>query len=121
MGNRIIAIFLLLAALGWAQNQDPYHRKKEPTERTLSGAVTNSDGSAAAGVEVQLKNMKTLQVRTFITKDKGDYVFTGLSRDTDYQVRARSKTEESAWRNLSSFDTKLEPVLNLQMKATEAK
>ena len=37
---------------------------------------------------MQLKNTKTLEIRSFITRDNGNYYFHGLSTDVDYELRA---------------------------------
>lgn len=91
-------------------------QKRAATERSLSGFVTDGDGKAIAGAVVQLKNTRTLQVRSFITRDKGDYYFSGLSKDVDYELKAQSKGHTSSSKTLSSFDSKATPVINLQIK-----
>jgi hypothetical protein len=90
--------------------------KKAASERPVSGFVTDADGKPVVGAIVQLKNTRTLQVRSFITREKGDYYFAGLSKDVDYEVKAQLNGHTSAARTLSSFDPKPQPVLNLQIK-----
>jgi hypothetical protein len=99
-------------------NQKPTaaEKKKSALERPVSGVVTDADGKPIVGAVVQLKNLRTLQVRSFITREKGDYFFSGLSKDTDYELKALNKGQFSTPRTLSSFDTKAQPVLNLQVK-----
>jgi len=94
-------------------------QKRAATERTLSGFVTDAEGKAVAGAVVQLKNTRTLQVRSFITREKGDYYFSGLSKDVDYELKAQSKGHSSSSKTLSSFDSKATPVINLQIKEKE--
>jgi protocatechuate 3,4-dioxygenase beta subunit len=91
-------------------------KQRAEVERPISGVVTDADGKPVVGAVVQLKNTKTLQVRSFITKDKGEYYFAGLNKDVDYEVRAKFNGHDSALKILSSFDTKPNPVLNLQIK-----
>ncbi len=91
-------------------------QKRAATERSLSGFVTDADGKPIEGAVVQLKNTRTLQVRSFITRSKGDYYFSGLSKDIDYEVKAESKGKTSSSKTLSSFDSKATPVINLQIK-----
>jgi hypothetical protein len=67
------------------------------------------------GAVVQLKNTKTLQIRSFITRDNGAYYFHGLSTDVDYEIRADFDGASSAARTLSSFDTRKQPVVNLKL------
>jgi hypothetical protein len=91
-------------------------KKRAASERPLSGVVTDADGSPVKDAIVQLKNTRTLQIRSFITREKGDYFFAGLSKDIDYEVKATFNGKSSPTRTLSSFDTKPQPVLNLQIK-----
>jgi hypothetical protein len=91
-------------------------QKRAATERSLSGFVMDADGKTIAGAVVQLKNTRTLQVRSFITREKGDYYFSGLSKDVDYELKAQSQGKTSSSKTLSSFDSKAAPVINLQIK-----
>jgi hypothetical protein len=104
---------------GQAQSTPPStssDKKKAAAERPVSGFVTDADGKPVAGAVVQLKNTRTLQVRSFITREKGDYYFSGLSKDVDYELKAELNGKSSSARTLSSFDSKAEPVINLQLK-----
>ena len=102
---------------GQAPPQTAPKAAKPSSERPVSGIVTDADGKAVAGAVVQLKNVRTLQIRSFITREKGDYYFAGLSKDVDYEVKAAdSNGHSSAPKTLSAFDTRAEPVLNLQLK-----
>jgi hypothetical protein len=91
-------------------------KKKAAAERPLAGFVTDADGKPIADAIVQLKNTRTLQVRSFITREKGDYFFAGLNKDVDYEVKATFNGHTSPTRTLSSFDTKPQPVIDLQIK-----
>jgi len=113
MVRRICAILLVLmmSTAIFAQRRD-----KTPAERSVSGIVTDASGNPVPGAVVQLKNMKTLQVRSFIAKDKGDYYFNGLSTDVDYQLLAQANGKESAPRTISTFDSHPQVVMNFQLK-----
>lgn len=91
-------------------------KPKEPTEKSVSGTVTDASGNPVPGAVVQLKNMKTLQVRSFIAKDMGEYVFMGLPLDADYELKAESNGKASPTKTLSSFDGRTEAKINLQIK-----
>jgi len=91
-------------------------KKKAAAERPLAGFVTDASDKPIIGAVVQLKNTRTLQVRSYITHDKGDYYFSGLNKDVDYEVKAQFQGHTSAMRTLSSFDTRAQPVLNLTIK-----
>ncbi len=91
-------------------------KKKAAAERPIQGLVTGADGKLIVGAVVQLKNTRTLQVRSYITREQGSYYFSGLNKDIDYEVKAQFNGKTSTTRKLSSFDTRTEPVLNLEIK-----
>jgi Carboxypeptidase regulatory-like domain len=108
-GVVLLAVLLTTFAVGQKKG-------KAPAERSLSGIVTDADGNPVPGAVVQLKNLKTLQVRSYIAREKGDYHFNGLGTDTDYEVKAEWNGRGSATRTLSSFDSHPEAVINLALK-----
>jgi hypothetical protein len=69
---------------------------------------------------VYLKNLKTLLILSFITKENGTYYFHGLSPDIDYELRAASKDEASPTKTLSAFDSRTEAVIDLKMSKKQA-
>jgi hypothetical protein len=106
-----VACFLLLAAgAAWPAKKD-----ENANIRTVQGVVSNAQGEAVNGAVVQLKNTKTLQIRSFITRDNGNYYFHGLSTDVDYELRADSDGTSSGARTLSSFDSRKLAVMNLKL------
>jgi hypothetical protein len=102
----VVALLLLVCAPGFAQKD---------TTRSVEGAVSNSDDSAVSGAVVQLKNMKTLQIRSFITKEDGTYHFFELSPDVDYELKADFRGASSGNKTLSSFDSRKKAVINLKL------
>ena len=84
--------------------------------RSVQGVVSNAQGEAVNGAVVQLKNTKTLQIRSFITRDNGSYYFHGLSTDVDYELRADSDGASSGAKTLSSFDSRKQATMNLKLK-----
>ena len=103
------AVFLLMvcAPVAFAQ--------KDAATRSVEGAVTNSDDSSVTGAVVQLKNLKTLQIRSFITKEDGTYHFFELSPDVDYELKADFQGASSGPKTLSSFDSRKKAVVNLKL------
>ena len=75
---------------------------KQRTAREPIVQVTDENHKPVAGAVVQLKNTKTLQIRSFITKEDGSYYFNGLSGDVDYELRADYQGSASPTRTLSS-------------------
>jgi hypothetical protein len=112
--KRLAVVFLVLGVATAAFSQGK--KSKEPAEKSVSGVVTDEDGSPVPGAVVQLKNTKTLQIRSFIAKEHGEYYFNGLSTDVDYELKADFNGKASGSKTLSSFDTHPEARLNLQLK-----
>ena len=67
------------------------------------------------GAVVQLKNLKSLQIRSFITKEDGTYHFYELSPDVDYELKADFQGTASGSKTLSSFDSRREAIINLKL------
>ena len=92
-----------------------FAQKKTHATRSVQGSVTNPDDSSAIGAVVQLKNLKTLQIRSFITKEDGTYHFFELSPDVDYELKADFQGASSGPKTLSSFDSRKKAVINLKL------
>jgi hypothetical protein len=90
-------------------------KKGDVNIRTVQGTVNDAAGDAVNGAVVQLKNMKSLQIRSFITKDNGAYYFHGLSTDVDYELRADFQGASSGGKTLSTFDSRKVAVMNLKL------
>ncbi len=90
-------------------------RQGEATVRSVEGSVTNAAGKPVAGAVVQLKNTKTLQVRSFISKEDGTYAFHGLSTNVDYELKAEYQGATSDVKTLSVFDSRTKAVINLKL------
>jgi len=95
-------------------------KKKDPNDslRTVQGTVTDAAGNPVDGAIVQLKDTKTLQIRSFVTQQKGAYYFHGLSPNVDYEVRADYPTQgtSSPTKTVSSFDSRKEVSINLKLE-----
>jgi hypothetical protein len=107
----ILAAVLLAAPAGLAQS----NKKKGGQTRIVQGTVTGTDDQIVNGAVVQLKNLKTLQVRSFITQKDGTYHFNELSPDIDYELRADYSGASTSTKTLSSFDNRKEAIINLKL------
>jgi hypothetical protein len=114
----LVAVAFVLAAVAWPVDRvsGAGRERVDPTIRNLTGIVLDPDGNPLAGAVVQLKNMKSLQVRSFITQEDGGYSFPGLSKDIDYEVRADFKGGTSPVRKLTIYDTRTKPNINLTVE-----
>jgi hypothetical protein len=106
----LVLLLLPLAALAQKKNKG-----EGGNTRSVSGEVTGPDDVAIDGAVVQLKNTKTLDIRSFITQDHGSYRFNGLSSDIDYELRADYNGMSSSTKTLSSFDDRKAATINLKL------
>ena len=111
----ILAAAILLAICALAAFSQGGGKKGDEQNRSVKGSVHTPDDQSANGAVVQLKNTKTLQVRSFITKDDGTYYFHGLSPDVDYELKADFQGASSGTKTLSSFDSRKEAIINLKL------
>src|SRR5271154_4701442 len=108
---KALAILALICGSLAAQQKN-----EDTSTRTVEGMVTNPTNEPVAKAVVQLKNTKTLQIRSFITQDDGSYHFAGLGTDVEYQVKADHEGVSTSWKTLSIFNSKKTPVINLKLK-----
>ena len=111
----LAAMAALLSASVFAQNKTKQERREEANSRSVMGTVVGSDDQPVNGAVVQLKDMRTLQVRSFITQSDGQYHFSGLRADIDYQLTVKAGDATAPQRTLSLFDNRKEAVLNFKL------
>ena len=101
---------LLLAGLAAAQDA-----KHEAQLRTVRGVVMDKSESPVPSGVVFLKNPRSNAVRSYISDDQGNYRFSGLDPNADYEIHAEKDGATSPTRTVSSFDSKKDLVLNLKI------
>ena len=120
MTPRILVILCLSIGLAFTAMPAAAQSKKEKAEeakvRPVEGVVTNAADQPVEGAVVQMKNLKSLQVRSFITKDDGRFIFRGLDINTDYELKADGKGGTAAAKRLSVFDDRRKPVINFKLE-----
>ncbi len=100
---------LLLSGVSVAQNDDT-------GTRSVQGVVTDSSGKALAGAVVQLKDTKSLQIRSYRTEADGSYHFAGLSTNVEYELEAKHNDATSGKKTLTVFNTQKVATVNLKLK-----
>ncbi len=107
-------LFLLSAGLAVSADKK---KDEEPGTRSVQGAVRDVNDNVVEGAVVQIKNTKTLQVRSFITQSDGTYLFRGISSNVDFELKAEHGGMTSAVKRLSAFDSRTKAVINLKLEA----
>jgi len=112
--SRFLALLLILPLLA-APAARAQGAKHEAQLKTVRGVVLDkSENPVPTGV-VFLKNVRTNQVRSYIADDQGNYRFSGLDPNSDYELHAEKDGAKSQTRSVSSFDTRMDIVLNLKL------
>lgn len=101
---------LLIAGLAAGQGN-----KKETQLRTVSGIVTDKAENPLPGSVVFLKNVRTNAVSSRFADKDGNYKFSGLDPNVDYEVHAELDGAKSASKTMSSLDSRKEMTLNLKI------
>ena len=103
-----LSVFLLSVPRAAAQQDDN-------ATRSVQGVVTDTSGKPVGEAVVQLKDTKSLQIRSYRTANDGSYHFAGLSTNVEYELRAEHDGASSGKKNLSVFDTKKVATINLKL------
>jgi Carboxypeptidase regulatory-like domain len=106
-----LLVLVLLALSAWAQSE----------LRTVRGAVLDKAENPVASAVVYLKNVRTLAVKTYISDRSGEYRFSGLDPNVDYEVHAESESMTSNTRTVSSFDSRKDIVISLKLDKEKKK
>ena len=109
----IAGFAVLCAALLTAEKKK---KDEDAGTRTLQGLVTDTEEQPVMGAVVQLKDLRTLQIRSYLTKEDGAYHFAGLKTDTDYQVKATLNGASSGAKTISVFDSRKVATINLKLE-----
>lgn len=113
-----LAIAFCLTA---SAQEDKKSKKEEATLRSVQGTVFDETDKPVVGAIVQLKDNRTLQMRSYITKVNGEYHFSSLKMDDDYEVEARNNHFTSGPKKISIFDDRKVVIQNLKADKPEKK
>lgn len=111
----VIALLAIAAPAAGARNQN-----SQTELRTVHGVVLDKNENPVASSIVYLLNTKTQDVRTYIADANGQYRFSGLDPNIDYEIHAEHGDLMSSTQTVSSFDSRrdIEVVLKLSHKKT---
>lgn len=114
MSRKVTAVSIVFAM--WVAVAVPcLAAKDQSATRTLQGQVMKDTDAPISGAVVYLKNTKTMAVRSVVSDDKGNYRFSSLSPNIDYEVYAEYKGSKSDKKTLSSFDSRSTSTINLKV------
>ena len=115
MSKSISGAVCIIAAL-LSLNGEDRRSKQDTGTRSVQGVVTDASGQPVNKAVVQLKDTKSLQIRSFITNPDGTYHFAGLSPNVEYQLKAEYQGAFSGKKTLSIFNSKKLVTIKLKLK-----
>ncbi len=105
-------VFLLVSSGLFGQRKDS---GEDTNTRSVQGQVIDASSHPVAKAVVQLKDTKTLQIRSFITEADGSYHFAGLSPNVEYELKADHDGASSPKKTLDVFNTRKTVTINLKL------
>jgi hypothetical protein len=88
---------------------------KDSELRTVRGTVIDKDETPVDSAVVYLKNLHSQDIVTHLSASDGQFRFSGLDLNVDYEIHAEHEGWTSATRSISNFDTRKEFVLTLKL------
>ena len=82
---------------------------------SVKGIVVDREGQPLPRAVVQIEDLRSLQIRSFVTRDDGSYFFSDLSCDIDYKLSARYRRVWGSAKTLSAYDSRKVAVINLKV------
>jgi Carboxypeptidase regulatory-like domain len=120
---QILFFVALTFSVTWpvrAQEQTKEQKRAEAQLRVLHGSVIDKDENPVASSVVYLKNVKSQAVKTYIADDSGNYRFSGLDPNVDYEIHAEHADLTSPVRTISSFDSRRDIEVTLKLSKKKA-
>jgi len=105
--------FLIVLAAQAALPGAAQDNKKQPVLKSVHGLVLDKSDNALPEALVFLKNVQNNSVKTSFADEKGNYRFSGLDPNADYEIHAEFKGDVSPTRRLSSLDGRKDIYMNL--------
>jgi hypothetical protein len=93
-------------------------KKKKPISKTISGVVLDGSENPIAGATVELTDKYTSKKVAIYTQESGQYQFTDLNPNHDYELQAQSQSKFSELRKVSSLDDRDNIVVNLRIPSS---
>jgi hypothetical protein len=95
-GRPLLILVMSCAVLGYANAAQT---------RIVRGKVVSGDGKPLSGAVVQLKDIRTLVIRSFVTQEDGKFEFSGVDSDEAYELRAHYRDYWGDPNTITRFDS----------------
>ena len=94
-------------------------KEKDSNTRTVEGTVKDASDNPLSSALVQLKDMKTSKIVTFVTKEDGKFAFHDLPMGNNFELLAKSGNLTAPVKKVSVYDTRKSVILNFQLTAAK--
>jgi hypothetical protein len=84
--------------------------------RVVSGFVSDADANLVDGATVFLKDLKSKNIRSFTSAEKGRFRFASVNMAQDHELWAEKDGKKSVVKSISSWDTRKEIEIELRLK-----
>jgi hypothetical protein len=117
----VLLLGLLVAMPARTQDESKAQKKAEAQLKVLHGSVIDKGENPVPSAVIYLKNVKSQAVKTYIADESGNYRFSGLDPNVDYEIHAEHDGTTSSVRTVSSFDSRrdIEVTLKLSKQKNE--
>ena len=107
-----VAVMAMAATMMFAQGNS---KGKDSELRTVRGTVIDKDENPVDTAVVYLKNLHTQDIVTHLSDSDGQFRFSGLDLNVDYEIHAVHEEWSSSSHSISNFDNRKEFVLTLKL------
>ena len=113
--SRKLALLTLMALAATALFAQGKGKGRESELRTVRGTVIDKQETPVDSAIVYLKNVHTQEITTHLSDNEGQFRFSGLDLNVDYEIHAEHDGWTSSARSVSNFDNRKEFVLTLKL------
>ena len=107
-----LVVMAMAATMLFAQGNP---KGKDSELRTVRGTVIDKDETPVDSAVVYLKNLHTQDIVTHLSASDGQFRFSGLDLNVDYEIHAVHEEWSSSSHSISSVDNRKEFVLTLKL------
>jgi hypothetical protein len=113
--SRMLVLVTLLALAATALFAQGKPKGRDSELRTVRGTVVDKDETPVDSAVVYLRNVHTQDITTHFSQTDGQFRFSGLDLNVDYEIHAEQEGWTSSSHSISNFDTRKEFVLTLKL------
>jgi hypothetical protein len=106
----LLSLVLLSTVPAWTQD-----KKTEAQLRTVHGQVIDRSKNPVPSAVVYLVNLTTQAVKTYIADESGNYRFSGLDPNANYELHAENNDSISSTRTASTFNSSQDIEITLKL------